>query len=463
MGASFTNCHVRTSNFDLCSKALSEVASARAFLTAPKKGWISVYDEASETQDLAEVERVAKGLSKRIQMDVIALLLHDSDVFIYQAYRKGKLVDQFNSQPDYFGPVTASKRKKWAGNPDKLRALAPPGVTAERIGRVLKKKVLFQEELTAAFARLMGISADRACTGFRYVAESPNAHKLVFGHGHSLRDSDLITGVEKGDIEKVRELLSQGVSPNLKSRLMEPLLTTAIRFHKKEIAQALMDAGADAFSPPEANAVWAAAAHGEREILARLLQSPSDKLKACLSAALLSAVQMGHVEIVRDLLQAGADPNGPDSGAFTPLMASSFRGLEVMWEVVAGRDFPAGSGGKKTDWAAMVRALVEAGADVNAQSSGMNALALARTTGQKEVVKILEDAGSDPNLKPSGPYFQELVTKFRTDAGKSAKLSPPAPGAVNAGGAPSKIHLDPRVRDMVLKLICKRQAEEEQD
>jgi ankyrin repeat protein len=111
----------------------------------------------------------------------------------------------------------------------------------------------------------------------------------------------------------------------------------------------------------------------------------------------------------------------------------------------------------------MVRALVEAGADVNAQSSGMNALALARTTGQKEVVKILEDAGSDPNLKPSGPYFQELVTKFRTDAGKSAKLSPPAPGAVNAGGAPSKIHLDPRVRDMVLKLICKRQAEEEQD
>jgi ankyrin repeat protein len=452
MGASFTNCHVCTSDTARCAKAASALVSARALLTEPKKDWITVYDEASETQDIAELQRVAKGFSQKLATDVLAFLLHDSDVFVYLAYRKGKLVDRFNSRPDYFGEVTATERKKWAGNFKKLLPLAPAGVTVERIERVLGKKALFQEQMVAAFSRLMGIDAARARTGFRYLERAPNKFQLVHGHGHSPQAAELIRRVEKGDVEEVRELLARGVSPNLKSHLGEPLLTTAIRFHKRDIAFALIDAGADLFTPPEVNAVWAAAAHGEREVLGKILESSPPQLRACLPAALANAVQMGHAEIVADLLKAGANPNVSSKSGLTPLMTACFRGTEVIWETVFGTEIAPGQ--KKRDWAATVTTLLNSGADVNTQASnGITAFVLAHTTGQKEIVKILKKAGADPTLKPSGPEFEKLVEKFKPKVQENA--APPS--------LPSKAHLDPRVREVMLQFMkkCKPKNSEE--
>lgn len=445
MGASFTNCHVRTSDKTRCAKAASELAGARALLTEPKRGWITVYDEASETQDMAELQRLAKGFSQKLSTDVLAFMLHDSDVFVYLAYRKGKLVDRFNSRPDYFGEASAAERKKWTGNFKRLLPLAATGVSVERIERVLGKKTLFQEEMVATFARLMGIDAARARTGFRYLEQVPHKLHVVHGRGHSPQAAELIRRVEKGDVEKVLELLSRGVSPNLKSHLAEPLLTTAIRFHKRDIAFALIDAGADLFTPPEVNAVWAAAAHAEREVLGKILESSSPHLQACLPAALANAVQMGHAEIVADLLKAGADPNIPSKSGLTPLMTACFRGTEVIWETVFGREIPPGQ--KMRDWAAIVTTLVNSGANVNTQASnGMTALMLARTTGQKEIVEILEKAGADPTLKPSGPEFEKLVEKFKPKVQENA-----APTSL-----PSKVHLDPKVREVMLQFMNKR-------
>jgi|SRR5580658_75838 ankyrin repeat protein len=465
MGASFTNCHVRTSDKARCSQAASALVSARALLTEPKKGWITVYDEASETQDIAELQRVAKGLSQKLATEVFAFLLHDSDMFLYHAYRKGKLVDRFNSRPDYFGEVTTAERKKWAGNFKKLLPLAPAGVSVERIRRVLGEKALFQEEMVAAFARLMGIDAARARTGFRYLEQASHQLHVVHGRGHSPQAAELIDRVQKGDIEKVRELLSRGVSPNLKSRLGESLLATAIRFHTKEIAFALIDAGADLFTPPETNAVWAAAAHGEREVLGRLLQSSSKDLKACFPAALANAVQMGHAEIVGDLLKAGADPNAYGTSGLTPLMTACFRGTEVIWETVFGRDIPSWPGQKRRDWTAIVKILLDSGARVNIQArNGLTALMLARTTGQKEIVEMLEKAGADRTLKPSGPAFEKLVEKFRPKAQPSAGSSPATPGSIDAtpAGIPTKVHLDPKVREVMLQFMnrCKPKGSE---
>jgi ankyrin repeat protein len=466
MGSSFTNCHVRTSDKARCSKAASEVVSARALLTEPRRGWITVYDEASETQDIAVLQRVAKGLSHKLATDVLAFLIHDSDMFLYHAYRKGKLVDRFNSRPEHFGEVTSAERKKWAGSFKKLLPLAPAGVSVERIGRVLGKKTVFQEEIVAAFARLMGIDAARARIGFRYLEQASHKLHVVHGRGHSPQAAELIDRVEKGEVEKVRELLSRGVSPNLKSHLGESLLATAIRFHKKEIAFALIDAGADLFTPPETNAVWAAAAHGEREVLGRLLQSSSKELRACLPAALANAVQMGRVEIVGDLLKAGADPDTPGAAGLTPLMTACFRGTEVVWETVFGKDFPSRPGQKRTDWAAMVTTLLNSGANVSAQGSdGMTALMLARVTGQKEIVEILEKAGADPNLKPSGRDFEKLVKTFSTKVRENT--GPGRPTAKSAStapeGVPSKAHLDPKTRDVILQLMNQRKPKRNEE
>jgi ankyrin repeat protein len=467
MGSPFTNCHVRTSDKARCSKAASEVVSARALLTEPRRGWITVYDEASETQDTAELQRVAKGLSKSLATDVFAFLLHDSDMFLYHAYRKGKLVDRFSSRPDYFGEVSAAERKKWAGNFKKLLPLAPTGVSTERIGRVLGKKALFQDETVAAFARLMGIDAARARIGFRYLEQDSHQLQVVHGRGHSPQAAELIDKAKKGDVEKVRELLSRGVSPNLKSPLGESLLATAIRFHKKEIAFALIDAGADLFTPPTGtNAVWAAATHGDREVLGRLLQSSSKELQACFPVALANAVQMGHAEIVGDLLKAGADPNAHGTSGLTPLMTACFRGAEVIWEVAFGKEFPSHPGKKRTDWVGVVQLLLDSGAQVNAQASnGITALMLAHTTGQKEIIELLEKAGADPPLRPSGPEFEKLVERLRPKAQEKAGLEPAIPKSASStpAGVASKVHLDPKVREVILQSMnkCKSKSSEE--
>jgi hypothetical protein len=250
MGSSFTNCHVRTSDLEGCARVVAGLARSRALLTQPKNGWLTIYDETSESQDLAEVRRIAKGLSSKLATDVFAFLLHDSDVFICLAYRKGKLIDQFNSRPNYFGQVTHAERTKWAGSPKNLLPLALCGVTAERIRRVLAREHVFQEKLVTDFSRLVGIDPARAGTGFRYLQEAPHKLRLVHGRGQSPETAALISSAYNGDLERVRELLAQGVSPNQRSKFGESILASAIRFHKREIALVLIDAGANPISPP---------------------------------------------------------------------------------------------------------------------------------------------------------------------------------------------------------------------
>src|SRR5579872_3260930 len=82
MGASFTNYQVRSQDVGACIKAVGTVARTSALVSDCVNGWITVYDEQSESQDTSELERIAKQLSAKLATDVFAFLLHDSDVFL---------------------------------------------------------------------------------------------------------------------------------------------------------------------------------------------------------------------------------------------------------------------------------------------------------------------------------------------------------------------------------------------
>jgi hypothetical protein len=62
-----------------------------------------VLDEASESQDPAELAGLASGLSARFNCPVLALLNHDDDVLYFELYENGKKTDQYNSTPDFMG------------------------------------------------------------------------------------------------------------------------------------------------------------------------------------------------------------------------------------------------------------------------------------------------------------------------------------------------------------------------
>ncbi len=101
--------------------------------------------------------------------------------------------------------------------------------------------------------------------------------------------------------------------------------------------------------------------------------------------ALMLASQNGQVDMVRALLDAKADVNGKPSGGPTPLMLAAMKGNENI-----------------------VRALLSAKADVNAKAGdGTTALMLAATGGHAAIVSALLGASADVNAK-GGPGFTAL-------------------------------------------------------
>ena len=368
MGASFTNYHVRTADAAACAKALTTLISSRALVTDSKNGWTTVYDERSDTQDIEVLRRLAKGLSSKLKAAVIAMMVHDSDIFVYLIYENGELIDQFDSKPDYFGPVSETQKKEWRGDFAKLLPYARKKASAQDFKCVAEKEMVFEEERVGEFAQLLGIDPSRAQTGFKYAQETEHKFTLVYAKGHTKNQALLIEAVSRGDAAKVKELLEKGTSPHQKDRFGEPLLVTTGRRGDSEIARHLVAHGADPFAqlPGGGDALWSAAAHGHEEIVAHLLEKTkgNPKLASSLRTAFGAAVMAGHTQIVRDLIGAGADVNAPTLWGQPLLTLASIRCEEWMYEAATKKPFPPRRDGRIVDWKEIVMLLLEAGAQV---------------------------------------------------------------------------------------------------
>jgi hypothetical protein len=93
--------------------------------------------------------------------------------------------------------------------------------------------------------------------------------------------------------------------------------------------------------------------------------------------ALIAAAHLGHDEVVRELIRAGAPLDHVNNLGWTAVIES----------IVLGN-----GGARHT---ATLKALVDAGANVNiADRSGMKPLALAKGRGYRDMVVLLEKAGA---------------------------------------------------------------------
>lgn len=185
----------------------------------------------------------------------------------------------------------------------------------------------------------------------------------------------------RGDADTVRRLGS--ASADLDARDgngRTPLHVAAFAGHRP-VAQALLAAGADPslLDNQRYDAVTVAAVRDDPAMLhtlieggasARLITSPYD------GTALIAAAHLGHDEVVRALIRAGA-----------PLDHINNLGWTALIEAVI-----LGNGGPRH--VATVRALVEAGANPNlADRQGLTPLAHARSRGYGEMVRMLEERG----------------------------------------------------------------------
>jgi ankyrin repeat protein len=121
--------------------------------------------------------------------------------------------------------------------------------------------------------------------------------------------------------------------------------------------------------------------------------------------ALGSASALGHVELVKLLLDRGADPNIANKYGLTPLLSAAYHGSD-----------------------AIVAMLIRAGADVDAaeREYGYTPLGTAARKGHIETVRLLLDAGADRRITTyTGKTPYQLAIENRHGAVATLIANPP--------------------------------------
>lgn len=105
MGSSYTNFTLQGVTQ---SSVTAGLAGRSAAVTLEQNGCVVVFDEESDEMDPSVSAHLAADLSRRLWCSVLAMTNQDDDILIYELYRSGELVDEYNSAPDYFDPDAES-------------------------------------------------------------------------------------------------------------------------------------------------------------------------------------------------------------------------------------------------------------------------------------------------------------------------------------------------------------------
>src|SRR6516162_6366 len=169
MGSFFGSVHFRTSDRDAVHRTLQELAAKRKgrFLVGPPlAGWLVVYPD-SHGQD----EALVKVMAKRFSGEMLHVLVHDDDIFAYSFFRDGKLIDHYNSRPDYFGKVSARTKQQSRGQPELLAHLLVARGRLPELQELLIQgrdaPPVFATELLDSFVQLFGLR--NAVTSYEYL------------------------------------------------------------------------------------------------------------------------------------------------------------------------------------------------------------------------------------------------------------------------------------------------------
>ena len=192
----------------------------------------------------------------------------------------------------------------------------------------------------------------------------------------------LFAATARGDAAEIVRLVRAGADVAARDGNSRTPLHVAAFASQRDAMRALVLAGADpnALDGDRYDIVTIAAVANDLSTLATSLElgcSAKNVTSRYDGTALIASAHLGHVEVVRVLIRAGAPLDHVNNLGWTALIES----------IVLG------NGGPRH--VATLQALVAAGAKVNlADRSGNTPLALARSAGYRDMVAILDKAGA---------------------------------------------------------------------
>jgi ankyrin repeat protein/outer membrane protein assembly factor BamB len=192
----------------------------------------------------------------------------------------------------------------------------------------------------------------------------------------------IVSEARAGNEENVVAMLEKKADPNALSWMNLTPLMQAARFGHAAMVTRLVQAGADPnLAAPNGGCPLASAKRAEqrREEVESALRAAGASEEKCIASAkaafaqrsekfpIVSAANSGNLDLVKALLDGGANPNTTSASGATPLMFASELG-----------------------YADIVKMLVDRGANVRLETKYGNALSFAKRRGHKQVVEILE-------------------------------------------------------------------------
>ena len=190
MGAFFVNYQIKSNDQAKVVTAASELVQARAYVSPPKTGWITLYDEASDQQDAYQIGRLGSELSTKLETVVFAFIVNDSEMFLYYLFDNGDLLDEYNSTPPPTNEAADADQKiRFAGRSEILINYCVPGTSRGDLEVILKRGESLAEG------------------GF---ASSVYAEERLHPLASALQMDDLRTTLSYGDFDQQQASIPQG-------------------------------------------------------------------------------------------------------------------------------------------------------------------------------------------------------------------------------------------------------------
>ena len=318
MGLFCTNLHFRTTDDNALAESLKRRAVSRYRLVPAKNGWTSLYEERASQQDDGRIRELAGGLSQDLHVAAIAFMVHDSDFACYWLFDDGRLLDEYNSCPDYFdadatgdGPPSPS-----GGQTAVLLPYCRAGVRQDELAAILSEETVFAESVIEGLAEALGIDRARALADFR---DSGGSERPDGPDDDDDDDDDLGNGP---NISSMRAKLAEMFGPDPRGASADPkamaLVQAAVGDEIDEIDRLVAEGVAiDAEAPSQLPGGQPMAGMGQ------LFPGGAPKI---VTTPLLAAVINKRRRATERLLVGGADPNRVHPLLGTPIHAATGAG-----------------------------------------------------------------------------------------------------------------------------------------